>query len=287
MSVRVFLPGSSTLLIAPSPENTPIRPDVGSNPGQRPGRRPGSGQLLRRHLVFDENPVNATGHSPCAGTPYSPINSPVNVGPCVIPPGTRRCCDVESTSLTLIQRRNNVMCLVGWLDSIIHSESVVHPRWAHDDDATLFQCRNNVVCPMGWGSRKTRGSLLVSLEHIYLHLINVYLSNLYNYTTPHKLWAIFSNISRHLWSHRSQQCFILMVFYVILSDQGCIIRCFISFDFSLHLYCAARGFGISRAGDTFSILVKINYWNIHYFQAFSQRKIVIPVTKFILSKFVE
>ena len=97
------------------------------------------------------------------------------------------------------------------------------------------------------------------------------ISNLYYFTTPHKLWAIFSNISRHLWSHRSQQCFILMVFYVILSDQGCIIRCFISFDFGLHLYCAPRGFGISRAGDTFSILVKINYWNIHYFLAFSQR----------------
>ena len=29
------------------------------------------------------------------------------------PPGTRRCCDVESTSLTLIQRRNNVVCPVG------------------------------------------------------------------------------------------------------------------------------------------------------------------------------
>ena len=29
------------------------------------------------------------------------------------PPNTRRCCDVESTSLTLIQRRNNVVCPVG------------------------------------------------------------------------------------------------------------------------------------------------------------------------------
>ena len=28
------------------------------------------------------------------------------------PPGTRRCCDVESTSMTLIIRRNNVVCLV-------------------------------------------------------------------------------------------------------------------------------------------------------------------------------
>ena len=28
------------------------------------------------------------------------------------PPGTRRCCEVESTSSTLIQRRNNVVCLV-------------------------------------------------------------------------------------------------------------------------------------------------------------------------------
>ena len=29
------------------------------------------------------------------------------------PLGTRRCCDVESTSLTLIQRRNNVVYTVG------------------------------------------------------------------------------------------------------------------------------------------------------------------------------
>ena len=29
------------------------------------------------------------------------------------PLGTQRCCDVESTSVTLIQRRNNVVCPVG------------------------------------------------------------------------------------------------------------------------------------------------------------------------------
>ena len=29
------------------------------------------------------------------------------------PFGTRRCCDVESTSMTLIQRCNNVVCPVG------------------------------------------------------------------------------------------------------------------------------------------------------------------------------
>ena len=29
------------------------------------------------------------------------------------PRGARRCCDVKSTSVTLIQRRNNVMCPVG------------------------------------------------------------------------------------------------------------------------------------------------------------------------------
>ena len=46
---------------------------------------------------------------------------PCNVGQRVIvteltnPLGTRRCCDVESTSLTLNQRCNNVMCLEGWL----------------------------------------------------------------------------------------------------------------------------------------------------------------------------
>ena len=32
------------------------------------------------------------------------------------PMGTRRCCDVESTSLTLIQRRNNVVCQVGMVN---------------------------------------------------------------------------------------------------------------------------------------------------------------------------
>ena len=31
-----------------------------------------------------------------------------------IPLGTRRCYDVESTSATLIQRRNNVVCPVGY-----------------------------------------------------------------------------------------------------------------------------------------------------------------------------
>ena len=31
------------------------------------------------------------------------------------PLGTRRCCDVESTSMTLIQRRNNVVWRVGTL----------------------------------------------------------------------------------------------------------------------------------------------------------------------------
>ena len=32
-----------------------------------------------------------------------------------VPLGTRRCCDVESKSLMLIQRRNNVVCSVGWV----------------------------------------------------------------------------------------------------------------------------------------------------------------------------
>ena len=37
------------------------------------------------------------------------------------PLGTRRCCDVESTSLTLIQRRNNVVCPVGGYCSNRHT----------------------------------------------------------------------------------------------------------------------------------------------------------------------
>ena len=34
------------------------------------------------------------------------------------PPDTRRCRDVESTSLTVIQRRNNVVCPLGRLDDL-------------------------------------------------------------------------------------------------------------------------------------------------------------------------
>ena len=36
-----------------------------------------------------------------------------------LPPylGPRRCCDIESTSLTLIQRHNNVVCPVGNLQT--------------------------------------------------------------------------------------------------------------------------------------------------------------------------
>ena len=51
------------------------------------------------------------------------------------PPNTRRCCDVESTSLTLLQRRNNVVCPVGrfpsarnvlyWGESLGHGGSVL------------------------------------------------------------------------------------------------------------------------------------------------------------------
>ena len=44
------------------------------------------------------------------------------------PPGTRRCCDVESTSLTVIQRRNNAMCPAGSpLVSIVGLEG----EWRH------------------------------------------------------------------------------------------------------------------------------------------------------------
>ena len=44
-------------------------------------------------------------------------------------PGTRRCCDVESTSLTLIQRRNNVVCPVGFsLAAHFHWDLAWHTR---------------------------------------------------------------------------------------------------------------------------------------------------------------
>ena len=39
-----------------------------------------------------------------------------------IPLDTRRCCDVELTSLTLIQRRNNVVCPVGY--TILNSKAM-------------------------------------------------------------------------------------------------------------------------------------------------------------------
>ena len=51
------------------------------------------------------------------------------------PLGTWRCCDVESTSSTLIQRRNNVVCPVGWnvrfqtWDKTWHKSARLENRW--------------------------------------------------------------------------------------------------------------------------------------------------------------
>ena len=45
---------------------------------------------------------------------------------CSIPPGTRRCCGVESTSMTLIQSRNNVVCPVGLIISFSQSTHTLY-----------------------------------------------------------------------------------------------------------------------------------------------------------------
>ena len=49
-----------------------------------------------------------------------------------VPLGTRRYCDVESTSLTLIQRRNNAVCPVGWVAGVRTFPRIGHDRWSCD-----------------------------------------------------------------------------------------------------------------------------------------------------------
>ena len=45
------------------------------------------------------------------------------------PLGTRRCYDVESTSMTLMQRRNNVVCPVGQLEMTFSYEKLTPPKF--------------------------------------------------------------------------------------------------------------------------------------------------------------
>ena len=56
----------------------------------------------------------------------------------VVPPRTRRCCDVESTSLMLIQRRNYAVCPVG-----VHRSAYLYAQGRRrflNVDPTLGQC---------------------------------------------------------------------------------------------------------------------------------------------------
>ena len=81
------------------------------------------------------------------------------------PLGTRRCCDVESTSMTLILRRNNVVCPVG-TGCIPAGSDICHRGCAYIVLQTVqrfgvysavysvyqtIKRRNNVVCPVCTG----------------------------------------------------------------------------------------------------------------------------------------
>ena len=60
--------------------------------------------------------------------------------------GTRRCCDVESTSLTLIQRRNNVVCPGGRLHYECRTDKP-SKLWPDLNTDMLAQYWKTVVCP--------------------------------------------------------------------------------------------------------------------------------------------
>ena len=103
------------------------------------------------------------------------------------PLGTRRCCDVESTSLTLIQRRNNVVCPVGrHLSGDLISASVIRMYQVVSLDG-LNQGRGYAgvntnrshLCP-GGQTRRSRG-----LAQVILHKHKV--SGTFGWSTPRAL----------------------------------------------------------------------------------------------------
>ena len=71
--------------------------------------------------------INFLGMSPRGQTPSNARNRLSD--DIHYPVGTRRCCDVESTSLTLIQRRNNVGCPAGTWDRTDLSPVYVALDW--------------------------------------------------------------------------------------------------------------------------------------------------------------
>ena len=61
----------------------------------------------------------------------------------LIPLYIRRCCDVESTALTLIQRRNNIVCPVGLsflLETVFDTQMLALPT----GHTTLLRCRPTI-----------------------------------------------------------------------------------------------------------------------------------------------
>ena len=70
----------------------------------------------------------------------------------VIPLDTRRCCDVDSTSLTLIQHRNNVVCSVVYICSSFQTIERGECRWLCGGDGEFIECSNDEVVVSSCGS---------------------------------------------------------------------------------------------------------------------------------------
>ena len=102
-----------------------------------------------------------------APVPVSVFRAGNRIGRCKGPPHTRRCCKVESTSLTLTQRRTNVVCPVCGSPGF----SQRNARWYWFSAARRCQtiplmwiyCRTN-VCNMGpmFNRRKVKVSNLLA-----------------------------------------------------------------------------------------------------------------------------
>ena len=84
----------------------------------------------------------------------------------IVPLGTRRCCDVESTSMTLIQRRNDVVCPVGLLLSV-RFLTIINPMplpFSHVVQNSGSSGLRSSTLPLGHGasSQRIRNILFIS-----------------------------------------------------------------------------------------------------------------------------
>ena len=68
--------------------------------------------------------------------------------------GTRRCCDVEATSKTLLQRRNNVVCPLGWYEHF-YNNAYLRSRQRRS--------QSERSCCRGWSRRRRTGGRTVRL----------------------------------------------------------------------------------------------------------------------------